>query len=136
MAKGKASAKAKPAKAKDAGGPRVHKGGGLPSPAHFKALVAKTIHEQAKGMSEFEISCKEIDGMTYEKRVAYDRAEWLKQTSYGKTVILSPAYYQALRLKYSDSVPIADTLDYDHGNPVNVPPPSLKSSCGPSTSRT
>ena len=91
----------------------------MPSPAHFKALAAKTIAEQLKGMSEFELSCTELEGFTLEKRIANDRAEWLNQSACGKTIVLSSPYYQGRRDMYSDATPLQNVLDYDHAAVAN-----------------
>eukprot|EP00974_Lingulodinium_polyedra_P001453 136886-Lingulodinium_polyedra.AAC.1 len=77
MAPKRAAKQALPAAAAGKGAcsrPHRNKGdGGEPTPAFLKAVVQKTLREQFKDMSEYETHCKEIEGLTLEKKLYNDR---------------------------------------------------------------
>eukprot|EP00974_Lingulodinium_polyedra_P114379 11075226-Lingulodinium_polyedra.AAC.1 len=54
-------------------------------------------------MSEYETHCKEIEGLTLEKKLCNGRREWVVKSEIGKRIALSQPYYQRLRVMYQDS---------------------------------
>eukprot|EP00974_Lingulodinium_polyedra_P024059 2329235-Lingulodinium_polyedra.AAC.1 len=91
---GKAKGKAKAKASAKAAAVRVQRGGTVPNDQHVKVLVAKTLSEQMKGLTEYELTCRSVNGRTCAQQIEFDRREWWKMSEYGKTITLSPEYYR------------------------------------------
>ena len=64
------------------------KGHGVPSDDYVAGLVKKTIRDSFAGFSEYEIDSKVVNERTLRQTPHHDRAEWLKQSEYGRTISL------------------------------------------------
>ena len=78
--------------------------------------------EQFGLMTEFECTCKIIEGRTLVQRVGADRRLWLEGGPGSAEISLGPGYYAMLRAKYQGEVPIVERLAYSKEDPKHKAP--------------